>query len=197
MPDKIQLMQFRALPLQAKVNMSLNRIEAWYEHFDGKVYVSFSGGKDSTVLVNLVHRLFPQVPLVFANTGLEYPEIQALAKKMGAEFVRPKMSFSEVISKYGYPIISKENAEAIYYARRIKNGGGYSNTSGRNGTNYRVRDSAEAARTQRNPTRRGDHEKFGGGVQPDQTNVRRNLLTGGNGNLGRRGKTGEDEPSPG
>ena len=32
------------------------------------------------------------------------------------------MSFSEVISQYGYPIISKENAQAIYYARRIRNG---------------------------------------------------------------------------
>jgi hypothetical protein len=30
------------------------------------------------------------------------------------------MMFSEVISKYGYPIISKENAEAIYFARRIR-----------------------------------------------------------------------------
>lgn len=124
MPDRATLRQFQALPLTAKITMSKNRIYAWYEHFDGKVCVSFSGGKDSTVLAHLVHSIFPEVPLVFANTGLEYPEIQAFAKKMGAEFVRPKMSFSEVISTYGYPIISKENAEAIYYARRIKNGGG-------------------------------------------------------------------------
>ena len=78
------------------------------------------------MLAHLVHELYPDAPLVFSNTGLEYPEIQAFAKKMGAEFVRPKMQFSEVISKFGYPIISKENAEAIYYARRIRNGGGYS-----------------------------------------------------------------------
>lgn len=101
--------------------MSTNRIIEWYDHFNGNVCVSFSGGKDSTVLAHLVHDYFPDVPLVFANTGLEYPEIQAFARKMGATFVRPKMMFSEVISKYGYPIISKENAEAIYYARRIRN----------------------------------------------------------------------------
>lgn len=193
MPDRATLRQFQALPLTAKITMSKNRIYAWYEHFDGKVCVSFSGGKDSTVLAHLVHSIFPEVPLVFANTGLEYPEIQAFAKKMGAEFVRPKMSFSEVISTYGYPIISKENAEAIYYARRIKNGGG----------GYSIpRDRQKAARigwkteSQKRAELCGTRQ-IGGGVLPNQTNVRRNLLTGGNGNLGRRGKSGEEEPSPG
>ena len=81
--------------------------------------ISFSGGKDSTVLAHIVHQMYPKVPMVFANTGLEYPEIQAFARKMGAEFVRPKMRFDEVITKYGYPIISKEVAEAIHCARYI------------------------------------------------------------------------------
>lgn len=121
MPEKWILRQYQSLPMRAKIGMSMNRIVEWYEHFNGNVYVSFSGGKDSTVLARLVHDMYPNVPLVFANTGLEFPEIQAFARKMGAEFIRPKMSFSEVISKYGYPIISKENAEAIYYARRIRN----------------------------------------------------------------------------
>lgn len=131
MPDKIYLRQMQALPLIVKVRKTQLRIKEWYDHFDGNVYVSFSGGKDSTVLAHLVHELYPEVPLVFANTGLEYPEIQSFARKMGAEFVRPKMMFSEVISKYGYPIISKEVSEAIYYARRIRNGGGYLETERR------------------------------------------------------------------
>ena len=112
-------MQLQALPLDAKVLLAQQRIREWYNHFFGDVYISFSGGKDSTVLAHLVHEMYPEVPLVFANTGLEYPEIQAFARKMGAEFVRPKMSFSEVISTYGYPLISKETAEAIHAARRI------------------------------------------------------------------------------
>lgn len=119
MRDKILLHQLQALPLDAKILMTQQRIREWYNYWHGDVYCSFSGGKDSTVLAHLVHDLYPKVPLVFANTGLEYPEIQAFARKMGAEFVRPKMSFSEVISKYGYPIISKETAEAIHAARRI------------------------------------------------------------------------------
>ena len=98
--------------------MSQNRIREWYNHWNGDVYISFSGGKDSTVLAHLVHDIYPDVPLVFANTGLEYPEIQSFARKMGAEFVRPKMRFDEVISKYGYPIISKEVSIKIREARQ-------------------------------------------------------------------------------
>lgn len=120
MHDISDLRQRQALPLGAKVLMSQNRIREWYDHWNGDVYVSFSGGKDSTVLAHLVHNIYPDVPLVFSNTGLEYPEIQSFARKMGAEFVRPKMQFSEVISKYGYPIISKETSEAINGARRLK-----------------------------------------------------------------------------
>lgn len=120
MRDIGDLRQRQALPLQAKVYMSQARIREWYDHFDGNVCVSFSGGKDSTVLAHLVHDLYPEVPLVFANTGLEYPEIQSIARKMGAEFVKPKMKFTEVISKYGYPLITKQVSEAIYYARQIR-----------------------------------------------------------------------------
>ena len=43
--------------------------------------VSFSGGKDSTVLAHLVHDIYPNVPLIFANTGLEYPANMAKMKE--------------------------------------------------------------------------------------------------------------------
>ena len=122
MRDISDLRQRQALPLGAKILMSQSRIREWYEHWNGNVYVSFSGGKDSTVLAHLVRELYSDVPLVFSNTGLEYPEIQSFARKMGAEFVRPKMAFSEVVSKYGYPIISKENAGTIACARAIRGG---------------------------------------------------------------------------
>lgn len=122
MPEKYVLEQYRHLPLNAKVSMTINRVREWYDHWQGNVYVSYSGGKDSTVLAHIVHSMYPNVPLVFANTGLEFPEIQAFARKMGAEFIRPHMNFSEVISTYGYPLISKEVANVIQYARGIKNG---------------------------------------------------------------------------
>lgn len=134
MPEKYVLRQYQALPLRAKVTMSQARIREWYDHWNGDVCISFSGGKDSTVLAHLVHDLYPNVPMVFSNTGLEYPEIQAFARKMGAEFIRPKMSFSEVISKYGYPLISKETAETIQYARNIKKNSTRTHYKGYTGT---------------------------------------------------------------
>lgn len=117
--------QLQSLPLDAKILMTEQRIREWYDYFDGDVCVSFSGGKDSTVLAHIVHSMYPDVPLVFADTGLEYPEIREFARRMGAEFVRPKMIFVDVITRYGYPLISKEVAEAIHFARRIipKNAG--------------------------------------------------------------------------
>ena len=120
MPTVDELAILRALPLEVKIQKSKQRIREWLQREDS--YVAFSGGKDSTVLAHLVHQVDPTVPLVFSNTGLEYMEIQIFARKMGAEFIRPEMRFDQVISTYGYPIISKEVAEAIYYARRIRNG---------------------------------------------------------------------------
>ncbi len=84
-----------------------------------KTYISYSGGKDSTVLLDLVRKVIPDIPIVFSNTGLEYPEIRMFAESKGAIKVQPEMNFHKVISTYGYPIISKEVSEAIYYARRI------------------------------------------------------------------------------
>jgi len=114
------LAMMQSLPLEIKVRMTQDRIRQWYQHFGGNVCVSFSGGKDSTVLLDIVRRLYPDVPAVFSDTGLEYPEIKEFVKtKENVEIVRPKMNFRQVIEKYGYPLVSKEVAEAIYYARRI------------------------------------------------------------------------------
>ena len=74
------LRQYQSLPLSAKIIMTQRRIRAWYDHWDGQVYVSFSGGKDSTVLLHLVRELYPDVEAVFVDTGLEYPEIRQFVK---------------------------------------------------------------------------------------------------------------------
>ena len=117
--DKERLKELQSLPLWRKIQITQARIIEWYNHFSGQVYISFSGGKDSTVLLHIARKIFPDISVVFSNTGLEYPEIQSFAKSKEAEFVYPKMRFTDVIKTYGYPIISKEVSEAIYYARRI------------------------------------------------------------------------------
>jgi 3'-phosphoadenosine 5'-phosphosulfate sulfotransferase (PAPS reductase)/FAD synthetase len=118
----------QSLSLEAKIRMTKERIRQWYEHWDGQVYVSFSGGKDSTVLKHIVDSMYDDVPSLFVNTGLEYPEIQKFVKdikdgKFGCfnsdvEIVRPEMRFDEVVKKYGYPVVSKEVARRIQYAKK-------------------------------------------------------------------------------
>lgn len=116
--DAKRLSELQALPLERKILISQTRIIEWNQHWKGNVCVSFSGGKDSTVLLNLVHKINPDVPAVFSNTGLEYPEIQKFSRENNAVFLTPKMRFNEVINVYGYPLIGKEVAGFISYARK-------------------------------------------------------------------------------
>ena len=117
------LAQMRALPLELKVIMTKKRIQEWYEHWDGLVYISFSGGKDSTVLKHIVDRMYTDVPSVFVNTGLEYPEIQKFAlSQKNVVAIRPDVRFDEVIIRYGYPVISKTVSQNVSVARRNPNG---------------------------------------------------------------------------
>ncbi len=76
-----QLIQLQALPLDIKILKTRQRIREFYHELGGKVYVSFSGGKDSTVLLDLVRKEFPDVIAVYCDTGLEYPELKEFVKK--------------------------------------------------------------------------------------------------------------------
>lgn len=109
-----ELAQRQSLPLEAKVRMTKQRIEQWYNHWDGQVYVSFSGGKDSTVLLHIARSLYPDIEAVFVDTGLEYPEIREFVKTIeNVTWLKPKMNFKSVIIEKGYPIISKEQSQYI------------------------------------------------------------------------------------
>lgn len=115
------LKQRQGLPLEAKVVFSQNKIREFYDHLQGNVYVSFSGGKDSTVLLDLVRNLYPDVPAVFADTGLEYPEIRKFIKTIdNVIWIKPKIPFTQVIQEYGYPVLSKRTAYKIRRIRKAK-----------------------------------------------------------------------------
>lgn len=100
--------------LQHKIQVSKARIIEFVEKFDDKIYVSFSGGKDSTVLLHIVRSVYPNAVAVFIDTGLEYPEVRQFAlSRDNVVVVKPEMNFRKVIETYGYPIISKQEAAKI------------------------------------------------------------------------------------
>lgn len=123
MPDLQRLRELQSLPLERKLGFTAARIAEFYNAMKGKVCVSFSGGKDSTVLLYLVRKLFPDVRAVFADTGLEYPEIRDFVKTFdNVDWVKPDMPFNKVIEKHGYPVISKDVAQRLNEYRNKPNG---------------------------------------------------------------------------
>lgn len=115
-----QLDQRQSQPLDVKIEMSKIRIRQWYQHWDGEVYVAFSGGLDSTALLHLVRSIYPDVTAIFCNTGLEYPEIVKFVKSTeNVGWLRPEKRFQEVIQKYGWPVVSKRISQYVHEIRTM------------------------------------------------------------------------------
>ena len=120
MPTRQELQQLQSLPLAVKIRKTIQRIKEWVDHFgiDG-VYVSFSGGKDSTVLLHIVRQLYLNMKAAYVDTGLENPEIREFVRQYeNVDWLKPKKNFKQVILEYGYPLISKEVAECVSGARK-------------------------------------------------------------------------------
>lgn len=119
MPTIEDLRYYQSLPLDIKVAMTQTRLREWVSHYGvSGVYISFSGGKDSTVLLHIARQIYPDIKAVFVDTGLEYPEIKAFVKGFdNVEIVRPKKTFKQVICEYGYPFITKQISGRIYEVR--------------------------------------------------------------------------------
>ncbi|MCI9439507.1 MAG: phosphoadenosine phosphosulfate reductase family protein [Lachnospiraceae bacterium] len=112
--------QRKYLPYEAKLMLSARRIQDWNDYYGGKVFVSFSGGLDSTVLVHMVEKVLEKkVPKVYVDTGLEFPQIREFVHGFDAEILYPEYSFRDVILKKGYPLVSKEVAAKV---RKLRHG---------------------------------------------------------------------------
>lgn len=115
--NKETLAARQQLPLEQKVAMTRQRILEFDAAMDGAVYVSFSGGKDSTVLAHIARETLGDVPLVFCDTGMEYPEVRDFALSMATEVIKPKKTFKQVVEQHGYPFPSKEQARYVHDVR--------------------------------------------------------------------------------
>lgn len=118
-----ELRERQSWSLSQKIDHSLGVIEQFYSRLNGNVYISFSGGKDSTVLYWLSRRIYPDIKAVFCNTGNEYPEIVKFVRDMkidGAyniDIIYPSKRPKEIFSEFGFPLISKETSALLYHYR--------------------------------------------------------------------------------
>lgn len=103
---------------ETKVLNALHRIEDLYYQTDGKCYVSFSGGKDSTVLLQLIKMCIDSytikpIKAVFQNTGVEMGCTIDFVKECQKEWYSeieiktPSVPFAKVLSVHGKPVASK------------------------------------------------------------------------------------------
>lgn len=88
-------------------------------------YISFSGGKDSTVLHYLIDLAFPnnKIPRVYANTGIELNMIRDFVfdlqkKDDRIKIIKPSIPIKLMLEKDGYPFKSKEHSAIVNYYNR-------------------------------------------------------------------------------
>jgi 3'-phosphoadenosine 5'-phosphosulfate sulfotransferase (PAPS reductase)/FAD synthetase len=123
------LKRMQLLPLFVKIGITQTRIMEWYERHGGRVAVNFSGGVDSTVLLDLARRMYPDIPAVFVDTGLEWPEVRTFAlSKPNVTVLKPQFCrtctncsegcFAKIVKVHGWNFSSKDIAMSVRYARR-------------------------------------------------------------------------------
>lgn len=138
------LQRLQSMDLGNKIQVTQARIMEWYNRNDKKCYVSFSGGKDSTVLADITAQICSlfncKLVLWFSDTGLEYPEVREHVKKF-PQYLEDKYSievelimdypkdkdgkritFRDVILTKGYPIITKDISRDVGVAQNNPNG---------------------------------------------------------------------------
>ena len=125
------LKRMQAWPLARKIQVTQAKIMQWHEFHDHKTAVSFSGGVDSTVLLDLARRCYPDIPAVFVDTTIEFPEIISFVKsKPNVTILKPQLCkicvncaegcFAKVIQEHGICFPSKDISKCLRYARQGK-----------------------------------------------------------------------------
>jgi 3'-phosphoadenosine 5'-phosphosulfate sulfotransferase (PAPS reductase)/FAD synthetase len=116
------LKQRQGWTLEQKIDHAAGVVSSFMDRVKGNLYVSVSGGKDSGVMLDIIRRFVDKnVPAVFCNTGNEYPEVVKFVRQTeNLTVIRPDMRIAQIIEKYGFPLVSKEQSRYINQAKHTK-----------------------------------------------------------------------------
>jgi len=107
--------------MKEKIELAKKKLIDFYQKENGNVFISFSGGKDSEVLLHIAKSIYPNIRVVFSNTTNEDKDIIEHVKKFKEViWVHPVMNFTQVVEKHGFPLVSKDNAQKIYELKHGK-----------------------------------------------------------------------------
>lgn len=70
---------------------------------DGPIEVSYSGGKDSDVILELAKMAGINYRAIYKNTTIDPPGTLKHCREMGAEIIQPKQTFSQLVQQRGLP----------------------------------------------------------------------------------------------
>ena len=94
---------------------------------ENNAYISFSGGKDSTLVHYLIDMALPnnKIPRVFIDTGIEYNDIREFVYDLAAKdnrfvIIKPQKPIIKVLQEYGYPFKSKQHSHNVYIFQNNK-----------------------------------------------------------------------------
>lgn len=87
--------------LQKKVDFAIKLLQSIPQ--DGDIEISYSSGKDSDVILELAKMAGIPYRAIYKNTTIDPAGTIAHAKEMGAEVIRPKKTFFQLVSEHGYP----------------------------------------------------------------------------------------------
>lgn len=117
------LKQLQEQPYEDKLERTKMKVKDFIDSVGlDKASLMFSGGKDSTVLLHIVRNMYPSIRVVFANTGIEFPEVTKFVKETpNVEVVRTPYKQIDIYERVGYPVVSKEVSKRIRDGRRSSN----------------------------------------------------------------------------
>lgn len=88
--------------LQKKVDRAIRLLQS-IPTDDGPIELSYSAGKDSDVILELAKMAGIPYRAIYKNTTIDPAGSITHAREMGAEVIRPKKSFFQLVSEHGYP----------------------------------------------------------------------------------------------